>query len=159
MRSYPEYFSSFCSFWGIFGITVFACTFDMTLTTPLLHLTNFRKPFLRTLIPSISTAFAIQGAFAIPSIVAQSEQFYDLSGSLTYLSVTALSLYLPTLRARAAAAAVGAAKPAFPSLFAALSGTGGPNGLNWRQVVLSAAVTIWATRRMSNLHLSKLANY
>jgi hypothetical protein len=123
----------------------------MTLTTTLLHLTNFRNPFLRTLIPSISTAFAIQGAFAIPSILAQSEQFYDLSGSLTHLTVTALSLYLPTLRARAAA---GAAKPAFPSVLAALSGTGGPNGFNWRQVVLSAAVTIWATRRMLILRLS-----
>lgn len=119
----------------------------MTLVTSLLHLTNFRNPFLRILIPSISTAFAIQGAVAIPSILAQSERFYDLSGSLTYLSVTALSLYLPTLRARAAAAAAGAAKPAFPSLLAAFNGTGGPNGLNWRQVVLSAAVTIWATRR------------
>jgi hypothetical protein len=122
----------------------------MTLTTTFLHLTNFRNPFLRTLIPSISTAFAIQTSFAIPSILAQSEQFYDLSGSLTYLSVTALSLYLPTMRARAAAAAAGAAKPAFPSILAALSGTGGLNGLNWRQVVLSAAVTIWATRRMFN---------
>ena len=122
----------------------------MALATFLLHLTNFRNPFLRTLIPSICTAFAIQGAFAIPSILAQSERFYDLSSSLTYLSVTALSLYLPTLRARAAAAAVGAAKPASPSLLAAFTGNGEPNGLNWRQVVLSTAVTIWATRRKSD---------
>lgn len=121
----------------------------MTPVTSLLYLTNFRNPFLRTLIPSISTAFAIQGAVAIPSILAQSERFYDLSGSLTYLSVTALSLYLPTLRARAAAAAVGATKPAFPSLLAAFTGNGGPNGLNWRQIVLSTAVTIWTTRRKS----------
>lgn len=68
------------------------------------------------------------------------------AGSLTYLSVTALSLYLPTLRARAAASLSGSSKPAFPSLLAALNGTGGPNGLNWRQVVLSTAVSIWATR-------------
>ena len=119
----------------------------MTLITSLLHATNFRNPFLRTLVPAISASFAIQTAVAIPSILAQSERFYDLSGSLTYLSVTALSLYLPTLRARAAAAAVGAAKPAWPSLLAAFTGKGGPNGLNWRQVVLSAAVSIWATRR------------
>jgi len=118
----------------------------MTLTTTLLHLTNFRNPFLRTLIPSVSAAFAIQAAVALPSILAQSERFYDLSGSLTYLTVTALSLYLPTLRARAAAAAAGAVKPAFPSLLAAFNGTGGPNGLNWRQVVLSGAVCLWATR-------------
>ena len=127
---------------------------DMTLTTTLICLTNFRNPFLRALIPSISTAFAIQGAFAIPSILAQSEQFYDLSGSLTFLTVTALSLYLPTLRARAAATAARTAKPTFPSVLTALSGTGGPNGFNWRQVVLSAAVTIWATRCMPMLRLS-----
>ncbi|KAK2629293.1 hypothetical protein QTJ16_000113 [Diplocarpon rosae] len=114
----------------------------MTLLNSLLHLTNFRNPFLRTLVPSVATAFAIQGAVAVPSILAQSERFYDLSGSLTYLSVTALSLYLPTLRARAASTI----KPPFPSLLAAFTGTGGPHGLNWRQVVLSTAVSIWATR-------------
>jgi steroid 5-alpha reductase family enzyme len=123
----------------------------MTILNALLHATNFRNPFLRTLIPSVGAAFALQTAVAIPSILAQSERFYDLSGSLTYLSVTALSLYLPTLRARAAAAATGAAKPAWPSLLAAFTGKGGRNGLNWRQVVLSTAVTIWATRLGSYL--------
>ncbi len=120
----------------------------MTLVTSLLHLTNFRNPFLRTLVPSLAAAYGIQAAVAIPSILAQSDRFYDFSGSLTYLSVTALSLYLPTLRARAAAAAIGAARPKFPSLLAAFKGTGGANGLNWRQVVLCTAVTVWATRRM-----------
>src|ERR1700749_3291215 len=118
----------------------------MTLITSLLHATNFRNPFLRTLIPSVSAAFAIQTAVAIPSILAQSERFYDLSGSLTYLSVTALSLYLPALRARAAASLAGKAKPPFPSLLDAFTGKGGPSGLNWRQVVLSTAVSIWAIR-------------
>ncbi|KAH7323533.1 hypothetical protein BKA65DRAFT_70691 [Rhexocercosporidium sp. MPI-PUGE-AT-0058] len=118
----------------------------MTLISSLLHVTNFRNPFLRTLIPSVGAAFAIQAAVAVPSIFAQSERFYDLSGSLTYLSVTALSLYLPTLRARAAASLAGKAPPAWPSLVDAFTGKGGPNGLNWRQVVLSTAVSIWATR-------------
>lgn len=119
----------------------------MTFTSTLLHLTNFRNPFLKTLIPSVSAAFAIQAAVAAPSILAQSERFYDLSGSLTYLSVTALSLYLPTLRARVAAQASGKVNlPAWPSLVDAFTGKGGPNGLNWRQVVLSAAVSVWALR-------------
>jgi hypothetical protein len=118
----------------------------MTLLSTLLHLTNFRNPFLITLVPSVSAAFAIQMAVAIPSILTQSERFYDLSGSLTYLSVITLSLYLPTLRARAAAQLAGNAKPAWPSLLDALKGTGGPNGLNWRQVALSTAVAVWATR-------------
>ncbi|KAK9775392.1 putative Steroid 5-alpha reductase C-terminal domain-containing protein [Seiridium cardinale] len=64
----------------------------MALLQHLLHVTNFLNPFLRTLIPSIGAAFAIQSAFAVPSIVAQSERFYDASGALTFLSVTALPL-------------------------------------------------------------------
>ncbi|KAL2075744.1 hypothetical protein VTL71DRAFT_687 [Oculimacula yallundae] len=130
----------------------------MTVLSTLLHATNFRNPFLRTLIPSIATAFALQGAVAVPSILAQSERFYDLSGSLTYLSVTALSLYLPTLRARAAATLAGTVKPDFPSLLAAFTGKGGAHGLNWRQVVLSTAVSIWATRLGTYLFQRVLAD-
>lgn len=118
----------------------------MTLVSSLLHLTNFKQPFLRTLVPGISLAFGLQAAVAVPSILLQSERFYDLSGSLTYISCTALSLYLPTIRARAAAAATGAAKPAFPSIISALTG-GGAGLMNWRQALLSIFVTIWATRR------------
>lgn len=118
----------------------------MTILTALLHATNFRNPFLRTLIPAVGSAFALQAAVGIPSIIAQSERFYDISGSLTYLSVTALSLYLPTIRARAVAAVGGKALPPWPTLKGAFTGTGGPNALNWRQVVLSAAVSFWATR-------------
>lgn len=126
----------------------------MTLLSTLLHATNFKTPLLRTLIPSIALAYGIQAAVAIPSIAAQSERFYDLSGSLTYLSCTALSLYLPVLRARAASAAsagvLSAARaPQWPSLIASALGRGEAAGgfWNWRQVVLSAAVGIWATRR------------
>ena len=115
------------------------------LVNGLLHATNFRNPFLRTLVPSIGLAFGLQAATAIPSIALRTERFYDLSGSLTYISCTALSLYLPTLRARAAATA-GSSLPAWPSLLASLTSKGAVNAWNWRQVVLSAAVTIWATR-------------
>lgn len=111
----------------------------------LLHATAFRNPFLRTLIPSIGLAFGLQAATAIPSILLQTERFYDLSGSITYISCTALSLYLPTLRARYAAK-LGATMPAWPSLLASLTSKGGVSAWNWRQVVLSAAVTIWAVR-------------
>ncbi|CAL8580250.1 hypothetical protein XPA_005980 [Xanthoria parietina] len=121
----------------------------MTLLHTLLHATNFSRPFLSTLVPSIGLAYTIQGLAAVPSILAQTERFYDLSGSVTYISCTALSLYLPTIRARFAAAAAGSAKPAWPSILAALAGNGG--GLNWRQVALSAAVSVWATRLGSYL--------
>lgn len=111
----------------------------------LLRATNFQNPFLRTLVPSIGLAFGLQAAVAVPSILLQSERFYDASGSLTYISCAALSLYLPTIRARLAAAP-GTTGPAWPSLLAGLTSKGGVNAFNWRQVVLSAAVTIWATR-------------
>lgn len=122
----------------------------MTLLNSLLALTNFKSPFLRTLVPSIGLAYALQAGVAVPSIFFQSERFYDLSGSLTYISCTALSLYLPTLRARAAAAAASggaAALPGWPSLLGSLASKGGLQAWNWRQVVLSVAVTVWATRR------------
>lgn len=121
----------------------------MTFLSSLLHLSNFRSPFLRTLVPSIATAYGIQAAVAIPSILLQSERFYDASGSLTYISCAILSLYLPALRARAGAAAAGGIKPPWPSLLASLSAPGVANTFNWRQVILTAAVTIWATRCMS----------
>ena len=118
----------------------------MSALNSLLSATNFRNPFLRTLIPSIGLAYGIQAAAAVPSIVAQTERFYDLSGSITYISCTALSLFLPAIRARAAAASIGAPKPAWPSLLGALRGQSGALGFNWRQVALSAAVSIWAAR-------------
>ncbi|KIX04105.1 uncharacterized protein Z518_07658 [Rhinocladiella mackenziei CBS 650.93] len=118
----------------------------MTLLHSVLSATNFRSPFLRNLVPSIGLAFGIQAIVAIPSILAKSERFYDLSGSLTYLSCTALGLYLPAIRARSAATLAGKALPAWPSLLSAFNGTSGLYGFNWRQVALSAAVSLWAFR-------------
>ncbi|KAK8215337.1 hypothetical protein M8818_001958 [Zalaria obscura] len=118
----------------------------MSILSSLLHASKFRNQFLRTLVPSIGLAYALQAAVAVPSTVGQSERFYDLSGSLTYISCTALSLYLPTLRARAAASETGATLPPWPSLLASLGSKGGVGAWNWRQVALSAAVTVWATR-------------
>ena len=112
------------------------------------------SPFLRTLLPSVGLAYALQTAVAVPSIAARSEKVYDLSGSLTYLSCAALSLALPTLRARAAAEAAGAvgkALPAWPRALEALTQgvSGGAAGgvWGWRNVVLTAAVGLWAGRR------------
>ncbi|XXG95533.1 hypothetical protein Hte_001797 [Hypoxylon texense] len=118
-----------------------------------LHLTSFRSPFLRTAVPSVAAAFALQTAVGVPSILAQTERFYDASGSATFLAVTVLSLYLPSLRARAAAASVaGAAKPPLPSLLSLVTGAGGSaGGLHWRQVALSAAVVFWSVRLGSYL--------
>ena len=127
----------------------------MAVLSTLLHATNFSRPFLSTLVPSIGLAFGLQTAVAIPSIIAQSERFYDLSGSLTYLSCIALSLYLPAIRAKYASGA--GLNGGWPSILGALQGTPGA-GLNWRQVFLSAAVGAWATRRMSN-HIASGSKY
>ncbi|PVI05152.1 DUF1295-domain-containing protein [Periconia macrospinosa] len=106
----------------------------------LLRATAFRSPLLRTLVPTVALAYGIQTAVAIPSIAAETERFYDLSGSLTYLSCTALSLALPYLRARSAGQFAG-------GLAEYLSAPApGQGGWWWRQVVLSAGVGIWATR-------------
>ncbi|KAK0617036.1 hypothetical protein B0T14DRAFT_435050 [Immersiella caudata] len=118
----------------------------MSLLQSLLRQTNFQSPLLRTIVPSVSAAFAIQAAFAIPSMIAQSDRFYDFSGSVTYLAVTALSLYLPALRARAAGGNV-----PLPSLLAAFGSGAGGAGLNWRQVLLSGCVVVWTARLGSYL--------
>lgn len=116
----------------------------MALVQRLLHLTNFSSPFLRTVVPSVSAAFAIQAAFAVPSIVAQTERFYDFSGAITNISIVALSLYLPALRAKYAGGA--AAGKALPSLLTPFTNPAAA-GLNWRQVALTGFVTLWAARR------------
>lgn len=117
----------------------------MALLQHLLHVTNFHNPFLRTLVPSIGAAFAIQTAFAIPSVWARSERFHDASGALTFLSVTLLSLYLPHLRTRAAASIKGTDLE-LPSIFSGFVSGGAAGVFNWRQVVLSAAVVFWSLR-------------
>jgi hypothetical protein len=112
----------------------------------LLRATNFQNPLLRTLVPTLAAAYAIQGLAAVPSIAAQTERFYDLSGSLTYLSCTALSLYLPHLRARAAAHVAGGAAKTLPNIWHSIMGAN-TGHWDWRQLALSAAVAVWASRR------------
>lgn len=128
-----------------------------TMQRVLLALTNFRSPVLRALVPCGLAAVALQAAAAAPSVAARTELFFDVSGSLTYLAVGALSLYLPSLRARALAAAQGVSRdalPAIPSvgqLLASAAGDGAAagGGRNWRQLVLVGLTMVWAARRKS----------
>ncbi|KAF2003598.1 DUF1295-domain-containing protein [Amniculicola lignicola CBS 123094] len=112
----------------------------MTLLQTLLRSTAYRTPLLRTLVPTLALSYGIQGAVAAPSIAGQTERFYDLSGSLTYISCTALSLALPFLRARAAS---NGALTLGEYLSAPAPGQG---GWWWRHAVLSLAVGVWAGR-------------
>lgn len=119
----------------------------------ILTATNFRSPLLRTVVPTVAAALALQGAVAIPSIIAQTERFYDLSGSLTYISCTALSLYLPILRARVlTGGATASSIVGWPSLWKSALGRSAAEGgfWDWRQIALSAAVFIWASRCVSS---------
>ncbi|KAG6007477.1 hypothetical protein E4U21_005945 [Claviceps maximensis] len=113
----------------------------MTMLNRLLHITNFRSPLLRTLVPSVGAAIAIQAAAGLPSVLAGTERFFDISGSLTFLAVGALSLYLPQLRARAAGG-----HAALPRLLSAFEKGGAGAGWNWRQVVLTGMAMTWAAR-------------
>ena len=117
----------------------------MTFIHRLISAVNYNNPLLRTLVPCLGLAYALQAASAIPSIAFQTERFYDISGSVTYLSVTALSLYLPSARARYAGF-LAKSTPNSPTIMGAVKGLEG-RGLNWRQVLISAAVAVWATRR------------
>jgi hypothetical protein len=115
----------------------------MTLLQTILHATAFKNPLLRTLAPSLALAYGIQTAVAVPSIAAQTEKYYDLSGSLTYLSCVGASLVLPYLHAQQSGQAVG-------GLSQYLGSTDlGQGTWWWRQALLSAAIGIWATRRTS----------
>lgn len=128
-----------------------------------LALTSFKSPVLRAVVPCGVAAVALQALVAAPSVAARNESFFDLSGSLTFLAVGALSLYLPALRARALAAAHGAALPRLPSivqLAASAWGRGGEQavaggGRNWRQLVLVGLTVVWATRCKFGLHCAE----
>lgn len=82
----------------------------------------------------VALAFALNVLAFVPAWIAQTEKYYDLTGSLTYLSVLAAAL------AGAAAARRGAASSA-----GTLAEAGGV-GLDARSLLLAALVAIWAVR-------------
>lgn len=105
----------------------------MPIINRLLHITNFKSPLLRTIVPSVGAALAVQLAAGLPSVLASTERFFDISGSLTFLAVGALSLYLPHLRGRAGNATLSRLSTSW----------------NWRQVVVTGMAMAWAARRTS----------
>lgn len=81
---------------------------------------------LGTLKATIATAFGIQAACAAVAIPLQTEKFYDLSGSFTFISCTLVSLYYPALRN----------KTPLPSLLS----------FHPRQLAMSGFAILWAGR-------------
>lgn len=149
----------------------------MALIQYFLNLTDFASPLKSTIIPCIVVAYAIQILVAIPSIIYQSDCFFDASGLSTFLIVNLLSLYLPAIRAkygrdhlnqvadsiREVIEKVTSTEPGWGSLLPApfretsiaqdvATDTPLAFEYNWRQLALSGAVTIWAVRRKSSLN-------
>ncbi|KAG8968126.1 hypothetical protein FRC03_008479 [Tulasnella sp. 419] len=88
---------------------------------------------LRRLIPTLGTAYGLQLLGAAIFVPLQTEKFYDLGGSLGYISTAFASLYAPYLRERFW---VGNRLAKFPSLTSHAP----------RQLLLTGAVMIWAGR-------------
>ena len=130
-----------------------------TLLHSLLHVTNFPpapspstpgtgSPFLSTLLPAVAASAAVQLAFGVPSIIKQTEIYYDLAGGVGYYATLATVFVVPVLRAKLAAG-----EGAGLSIKEVLKGLKLGKDRDWRQVVLTGANFVWAARRRSCLFL------
>ncbi|KAF5359375.1 hypothetical protein D9756_003244 [Leucocoprinus leucothites] len=95
------------------------------------------------LIPSITSACALQTLFALVFVPQQNDKYYDLSGAIGWISTTFISLYYPALKTKFWDGVPGPLSPL--STFAP------------RQLLLSAAVGIWSFRLGSFLAVAKRA--
>lgn len=55
---------------------------------------------LKALAPTIGFIYGVQTAAAIPAVATKTEKYYDLCGSLGFISAVGFSLYYPSLRAK-----------------------------------------------------------
>lgn len=83
----------------------------------------------------VALAFALNVAAFVPAWLAQTEKYYDLTGSLTYLSVLGAALAGSAVARQGAAAGGGAGE-----------GASAGTGLDARSLLLAALVAIWALR-------------
>ncbi|KAF8589335.1 DUF1295-domain-containing protein [Ramaria rubella] len=84
------------------------------------------------LLPTVITGYAVQSLAALIFVPQQQDKFYDFTGALGFLSSAVVSLYYPALKAKFVDGVPGA----LPGL-----STFAP-----RQLLLSYALVIWATR-------------
>lgn len=101
----------------------------MALLQSLLHITDFQSPLLQTAVPAIATCFAIQNAVGIPSVLAQTEHVYDLSGGVTFVAASAASLLVRAARSSSGADELGLAS------------------FDWHQLAVTGCTMVYATRR------------
>lgn len=103
----------------------------------LLHITDFGGPLTKTTLPVVATCFAIQNVVGIPSVSLQTEHVYDLSGGVTFVAASAVSILAQVLRRKAGS----------------LEGLS-PDDFNWRQLAMTGGVMVYATRCMPYRSLS-----
>lgn len=123
---------------------------------------SFPSAFLLNLARCTAATLAIQTAVAVPSVLLQAELFYDLSGAACFVVATGLSLVYPSLQGWERWV------DWWVSSSAGGDGVGGwwqwkEFGLglldawpvDWRQLLVSAVVCVWACRcESSSLSLS-----
>lgn len=95
----------------------------------LLHITDFGGRISKTALPVVATCFAIQNAVGVPSVLAQTEHVYDLSGGFTFVVASAVSLFARVLREKKNAAEGISLKE-----------------FNWRQLAMTGGLMLYATR-------------
>ncbi|KAL1949267.1 hypothetical protein VTO73DRAFT_8148 [Trametes versicolor] len=90
-------------------------------------------PFFSRLVPTVVSAFGLQTALALTFVPQANEKFYDLGGSIGFISTTLVSLYYPHLKLKYWERVPSAVLPPITS-FAP------------RQLLLNAAILAWSTR-------------
>ncbi|KAF8640238.1 hypothetical protein AX16_010134 [Volvariella volvacea WC 439] len=94
---------------------------------------------LSRLLPTVASAYALQTVFAALLVPRQDDRFYDLGGSIGWLSTAFVSLYYPNLRAYFTTGQFGPLPPL--TSFAP------------RQLLVTAALSIWSARMGAYLGL------
>ncbi len=59
---------------------------------------------LKALLPTLGVIYGFQAACAAIAVPLKTEKYYDLCGSLGFISAAGLSLYMPWIRARTSTA-------------------------------------------------------
>ncbi|KAI0710082.1 hypothetical protein C8Q76DRAFT_740946 [Earliella scabrosa] len=90
-------------------------------------------PLLSKLLPSVVSAYGLQSVLALIFVPQANEMYYDLGGSLGFMSTTLVSLYYPHLKAKFWDRLPTATLPPITH-FAP------------RQILLNAAILAWTTR-------------
>ncbi|KAN0066388.1 hypothetical protein ACQY0O_000487 [Thecaphora frezii] len=88
---------------------------------------------LRSLIPTFGVIYGFQAVCGAVAVAYKTEKYYDLCGSLGFISATGLSLFMPWIRARA----IDGTKVPYPTSLSAF---------HPRQTIMTGLAMFWAFR-------------